>query len=57
MKKMMTIEDIANAYMDLFASTGRPYYFMMYRSLSNLADNTYDVEINEEKTEEDTFTL
>lgn len=57
MKKMMTIEDIANAYMDLFASTGRPYYFMMYRSLSNLADNTYDVEINKEKTEEDAFTL
>ena len=58
MKKMMTIEDIANAYMDLFASTGRLYYFMMYRSLCNLAKDAYDaVEISEEKIEEDNLTL
>lgn len=58
MKKMMTIEDIANAYMDLFASTGRPYYFMMYRSLCNLAKDAYNaVEISEEKIEENNLTL
>lgn len=55
MKNTMTIEEIANGYMELFATTGMPYYFMMYRSLNKLADETYNVEVT--KTEEDAFTL
>lgn len=58
MKKMKTIEEIADTYMDLFASTGRPCFFMMYRSLCNLAKDAYNaVEISEEKIEEDNLTL
>ena len=58
MKKMKTIEEIADTYMVLFASTGRPYYFMMYRSLCNLAKDAYNaVEISDEKIEEDNLTL
>ncbi len=51
MKNTMTIEEIANGYMTLFANTGMPYYFMMYRSLNKLADDTYNVELTNEKEE------
>ena len=44
MKKSMTIEEIANGYMELFANTGKPYYFMMYHSLINLCDNIYNID-------------
>ena len=55
MKDTMTIEEIANGYMELFTTTGMPYYFMLYRSLNKLADEKYNVEVT--KTEEDAFTL
>ena len=58
MKKMKTIEEIADTYRGLFASTGRLYYFIMYRSLCNLAKDAYNaVEISEEKIEENNLTL
>ena len=58
MNKKMTIEELANAYMDRFAETGLPYYFMIYRSLCNLAKDAYNaVEISEEKIEGDNLTL
>lgn len=53
MNKKMTIEELANAYMDRFAETGLPYYFMIYRSLKRLAEDAYNIEKTDIKEQVD----
>ncbi len=48
----MTIEELANAYWNLFVKTGLPYYFMIYRSLNRLAEDVYNIEKTDIKEQE-----
>lgn len=52
MNKKMTIEELANAYWNLFVKTGLPYYFMIYRSLNRLAEDVYNIEKTDIKEQE-----
>ncbi len=59
----MTIEELSNAYWNLFVKTGLPCYFMLCRSLNRLAEDVYNIEktdIKEQdnrKEQDDGYTL